>query len=159
MSLSSCLERLNLQSCIWFQNGEYRNAVASIVSGILFFMGWWFIIDVQVTCSDDFKGSFHLCGIFGTISLLMVNSVSNAVIRGNDFGGGSCGAKLWLFLGFVMGFASVIAACWILFANFLLHEPDSKPLAVWVGAGLFLQNCFIFIASLVYKFGRVDDQW
>lgn len=32
---------------------------------------------------------------------------------------GPRGARLWLFLGFVVGFASLIAACWILFANYV----------------------------------------
>lgn len=36
-----------------------------------FFTGWWLIIDVQVTCSDSFKGAYHLCGVFGTLSLFM----------------------------------------------------------------------------------------
>lgn len=32
---------------------------------------------------------------------------------------GPRGARVWLFLGFVIGFASVIAACWIMFADFV----------------------------------------
>lgn len=32
---------------------------------------------------------------------------------------GARGARGWLFVGFVMGFAAVIAACWILFADFV----------------------------------------
>lgn len=32
---------------------------------------------------------------------------------------GSRGSRIWLFIGFVMGFASVIASCWILFADFV----------------------------------------
>lgn len=43
-------------------------------------------------------------------------------VRGDAYEGGCMGprgARVWLFLGFVMGFASVIAACWILFADFV----------------------------------------
>lgn len=43
-------------------------------------------------------------------------------MRGDMYDGGclgSRGSRVWLFVGFVMGFASVIAACWILFANFV----------------------------------------
>lgn len=50
-----------------------------------------------------------------------MNSVTNAQIRGDSYNGGclgSRGARGWLFLGFVMGFSAVIAACWILFADF-----------------------------------------
>lgn len=70
--------------------------------------------------------------------------MSNSVIRGNDFGSSSCGAKLWLFLGFVMGFASVIAACWILFANFLLHEPSE-----WLELLCDQSNCYRTIFKVV----------
>lgn len=63
-----------------------------------------------------------MCGVVGTLSLIMINSVSNAQMRGDAYEGGclgSRGAKAWLFLGFVMGFASVIASCGILFADFV----------------------------------------
>lgn len=48
--------------------------------------------------------------------------MTNAQIRGEAYNGGCLGARgarSWLFIGFVMGFAAVIAACWILFANFV----------------------------------------
>lgn len=51
-----------------------------------------------------------------------VNSVTNAQIRGDAYNGGCLGprgARGWLFIGLVMGFAAVIAACWILFADFV----------------------------------------
>lgn len=49
-----------------------------------------------------------------------MNTVSNAVIRGETNGRlGPGGARVWLFIGFVMGFAAIIAACWILFADFV----------------------------------------
>jgi hypothetical protein len=31
--------------------------------------------------------------------------------------------------------------------------------STWPGVGLFLQNAFIFIGSLVFKFGRSEDHW
>lgn len=43
-------------------------------------------------------------------------------MRGDALNGGylgARGARGWLFIGFVMGFAAVIAACWILFADFV----------------------------------------
>lgn len=51
-----------------------------------------------------------------------MNSVTNAQIRGDAYNGGCLGARGargWLFVGLVMGFAAVIAACWILFADFV----------------------------------------
>lgn len=54
-------------------------------------------------------------------TICRINSVSNAQVRGDSFSGGCMGprgAKAWLFVGFVLGFAALFASCWILFANF-----------------------------------------
>lgn len=54
--------------------------------------------------------------------IFRINSVTNAQIRGDAYNGGclgSRGAQGWLFVGFVMGFAALIAACGILFSDFI----------------------------------------
>lgn len=160
--MAGCLENIQLPPCVWFEGDDKRNAVASIVAGILFFAGWWFIIDVQAAYpqADQFNKAYHVCGVFGTLSLFMINSVSNAQIRGDAYSGGcfgSRGARFWLFGGFVMGFGAVIASCWILFADYVTYGGDKQ--SAWPGVGLFLQNAFIFIGSLVFKFGRIEDHW
>lgn len=50
---------------------------------------------------------------------------------------GPRGARLWLFLGFVVGFASLIAACWILFANYVN--------AGWYISGLDMSKCSLML--------------
>ncbi|CAH0386118.1 unnamed protein product [Bemisia tabaci] len=154
----SCLDNVPLHACVWFEDGGSRKtSLAAITAGFLFFTGWWFMIDATFVNSDQMSGGYHVCGIVGTISLIMVNIVSNAQIEGDSYSGGcfgSRGARAWLFMGFVLGFASVIASCWILIADFL--GPGSKS-NTWVGVSLFIQNFLIFAASLVYKFCRVDD--
>lgn len=150
---------LQLGACLWFDNagGDKRNAVSAMISGTLFFIGWWFIIDA-VSITKSFPFSYHLIGIVGTISLFMINAVSNAQMRGDSYSGGCFGpqgARVWLFAGFVMGFAAVIASFWILFSGFI----SVKGEPVWPGFELLFQNVFIFAASLVYKFGRQEDQW
>lgn len=105
-----------------------------------------------------------------------INIVSNAQVRGDAYTNGCMGprgARVWLFIGFVLGFVSVFAACWILFADFvpdgntviklttlallIFYFLDQKP--KYPGVGLFLQNIFIFVASLLFKFGRSEDMW
>lgn len=138
-------------------------------------MGWWIIIDAASVYPGTVVAGYHMCGVVGTISLIMINSVSNAQMRGDAYEGGclqSRGAKVWLFVGFVMGFASVIASCGILFADFVGKSKFGDEIITfyeyfffvedahyWPGVGLFLQNVFIFIASLIFKFGRSEDIW
>lgn len=33
--MSSLLENINIPPCIWFEGGDKRNAIASIISGIM----------------------------------------------------------------------------------------------------------------------------
>ncbi|GLH11715.1 Major heat shock 70 kDa protein Ba [Gryllus bimaculatus] len=133
--MANCLENFQIPPCVWFEGDNKRNALASIMAGTLFFMGWWFIIDVQSAHPDTNK-AYHVCGVFGTISLFMINSVSNALVRGDGYTGGCFGprgARAWLFMGFVMGFGAVIASCWILFAVYVTQQSEKNAPPVWPG--------------------------
>ena len=100
-----CLQNVDLN--------EKRNKVASIVSGFCFFSGWWFAIDASATYHEDTRDVFHLCGVFATLSMFMVNAVSNSLLRGEgvsftDGCLGPVGARIWFFFGFMMGFGSLL---------------------------------------------------
>ena len=52
-----------------------------------------------------------------------INAVSNGHIRGDMYSTGCLGqrgARVWLFIGFLLGFAAIIAAMWILFAAYVV---------------------------------------
>ncbi|RWS27080.1 transmembrane protein 50A-like protein [Leptotrombidium deliense] len=156
--MAGCLDNIQIERPEWLDLGEKRNAVASIISGTLFFTGWWVIIDVAAhyPSSDEFDHAYHVCGVFATISL--INAVSNGQVRGESYTNGFFGqraARIWLFIGFVLGFGSIIAAIWILFAAYVI--PERK--LIYPGIGLFLQNILIFAGSLIFKFGRTEDLW
>jgi hypothetical protein len=156
--MAGCLDNIQFNRPEWMDLGEKRNAVASILAGTLFFGGWWIIIDVAAHySSSDFNHAYHVCGVFATISLLMINAVSNGQVRGDSYTGGCMGqgaARIWLFIGFVLGFGSMIASVWILFGDFVMYDKKIYP-----GIGLFLQNLLIFSGSLLFKFGRTEDLW
>uniref|UniRef100_A0A8R1E4N9 Uncharacterized protein n=1 Tax=Caenorhabditis japonica TaxID=281687 RepID=A0A8R1E4N9_CAEJA len=57
---------------------------------------------------------------------------------------------------FVVSFASLVAATWILFSDYVLRQGDHT---VWPGVALFLTNFIIFASSCVYKFGRTEEMW
>jgi len=158
--MAGCLDNIQINRPEWLELGEKRNAVASIVSGTLFFTGWWIIIDVAAhyPTSDEFNHAYHVCGVMGTLSLFMINAVSNGQVRGESYTTGFMGqrgARVWLFVGFVLGFGSIIAAVWILFGSYVIANRN----VIYPGIGLFLQNILIFAGSLIFKFGRTEDLW
>ena len=106
--MSSFLEALPCESCHNIDLSEKRNKIAAVVSGFLFFAGWWFAIDASASDYKNTRDIFHLCGVFSAVSMFMVNSVSNEQLRGEGFTDGVCsggiGPKIWFFFAFLMGF-------------------------------------------------------
>ncbi|XP_038657566.1 transmembrane protein 50B [Scyliorhinus canicula] len=139
--------------------GESRNTVASIVAGVLFFTGWWIIIDAAVVYSKngEMNPAFHTCGVMSTIAFFMINAVSNGQVRGDGYSDGCLGrtgARIWLFIGFMIMFGSLIASMWILFGAYVVPKVNVYP-----GLAVFFQNALIFFSSLIYKFGRTEELW
>uniref|UniRef100_A0A8C4NKC8 Transmembrane protein 50A n=1 Tax=Eptatretus burgeri TaxID=7764 RepID=A0A8C4NKC8_EPTBU len=53
-----------------------------------------------------------------------VNAVSNAQVRGEVYSDGCMGrtgARIWMFVGFMMAFGSLIASMWILFGAYVVY--------------------------------------
>ncbi|XP_028937080.1 transmembrane protein 50A isoform X3 [Ornithorhynchus anatinus] len=87
-----------------------------------------------------------------------INAVSNGQVRGDSYSEGclgQTGARIWLFIGFMLAFGSLIASMWILFGGYVVKEKA----AVYPGIAVFFQNAFIFFGGLVFKFGRTEDLW
>ncbi|KAB1269335.1 Transmembrane protein 50A, partial [Camelus dromedarius] len=130
--MSGFLEGLRCSECVdW---GEKRNTIASIAAGVLFFTGWWIIIDAAVIypSMEDFNHSYHACGVIATIAFLMINAVSNGQVRGDSYSEGclgQTGARIWLFIGFMLAFGSLIASMWILFGGYVAREDSFLSLA------------------------------
>lgn len=146
--------------CENWDAGERRNFLASVVSGSLFALGWWCVIDAaaQYPKNEDFNHAYHVCGVIATLAMLMVNTVSNGQVRGDMYTDGCIGpygARIWLFLGLMLSFGSLIGACWILFGGYVI--PGVK--IQWPGVAIFLQNMFIFFSSIIYKIGRSEENW
>ncbi|NXX65928.1 TM50A protein, partial [Spizella passerina] len=162
--MSGFLESLRCSECVdW---GEKRNTIASVAAGVLFFTGWWIIIDAAVKYPqmEDFNHSYHACGVIATIAFLIFIIPSNdgglrkynrGVCEGTAHPHPIAGARIWLFIGFMMAFGSLIASMWILFGGYVVKE---KPV-VYPGIAVFFQNAFIFFGGLVFKFGRTEDLW
>jgi len=156
--MSGCLD--NIHCACGIDWSDKRNAVAAVTAGVLFFSGWWIIIDIA-SCypsESEFPHAFYTCGVISTLSMFMINAVSNSQVRGDSMNEGllgSKGARVWLLFGFLIGFGSLIAACWIMFGVYVVPNKSIK----WPGVALFLQNFFIFFGSIIYKFGRTEELW
>ncbi|XP_055325222.1 transmembrane protein 50A [Sitodiplosis mosellana] len=148
----------SLTSCFWFSAENQRNTFASILAGVLFFTGWWFLIDA-ISVYGETTALQIILGIMGTASLIMVNSVSQAQINGDVAFNGGCletrGARIWIFVGFVLGFAAIIAAVWTMIVR--LNGSENK--SSWPAISVLLQNVFIFLGSIVFKFGRSEESY
>jgi len=120
---------------------------------------YYFILNVMFVYRDV----FHLCGVFSTISMFMVNSVSNGLLRGEGFTEGICGsvgARIWFFMGFMMGFISFIGSCYILFGEYVHGaNVNFSPDSTYPGVAFFIQNLFILVSSIIYRFARTEDMW
>uniref|UniRef100_A0A2M4AG75 Putative transmembrane protein 50b n=1 Tax=Anopheles triannulatus TaxID=58253 RepID=A0A2M4AG75_9DIPT len=152
----SLLERI--RQSYWFEGLTQRTIFSSLIASLLFFSGWWIIIDTASVYPDSFNFSFYICGILGTISFFMVNAVSNEMLHsgGAMTGGvlGQNGVKIFLFAGFVFGFTAIIAAIWIMVSEFAVNEARTDK---YPGYALLIHNIFIFFSTLIYKFGRQSE--
>ena len=162
--MSGCLDNLNCGECCtnltcgcvdsdWFQ--EKRNAISSILAGSLFAVGWWIAIDVGATEAGHYSTAYWTCGVFGTIGLLMVNAVSNSQLRGDAYvpgALGTSGTRVWMVIGFLCSFGAIIGASFILFGEYVYKKIEPS----YPGTGFFMQNLLIFMATIIFKFGRFE---
>lgn len=112
-----------------------------------FFTGWWFLIDAIALYPHSMDAIHVILGILGTISLFMVNSVTQAQLNGDVGYSGGCmearGARIWIFIGYVLGFAAIIAAIWVMVASFNSSGEcyDSLCSVAYYIMGLFVHIC------------------
>ncbi|XP_005090730.1 transmembrane protein 50B [Aplysia californica] len=158
--MSGFLDNCHWPRCECIELGDRRNLIVAIASGVLFFSGWWIMIDAAALYPDggQFNHAYQTPGVVLTVAFFMINSVSNGQIRGDAYTTGcigQTGARVWLFLGFLLAFGALIAASWILFGFYVVEyvQPD------WPGIAVFLQNALIFFSAFLFKFGRTEDLW
>lgn len=104
---------------------------------------------------EDFNAIFYIFGVFGTISFIIVNSISNSHLRddGGFDGSSAKAAKAFLLVGFILGFTALTASVWILISEYA----TGKYGATYPGVALLIQNILIFLSSLTFKFGRTEE--
>ncbi|XP_065186834.1 uncharacterized protein LOC135817549 [Sycon ciliatum] len=111
-----------------------RNALASIAAGVLFFSGWWVMIDMAAVSTTT--NAYFAIGVGSTLAFFMINAVSASQLD-NDFYQQGCLsghlARLWLFVGFLLAFSSLVGCSAVLYievdqhANLPAVGPTSVP--------------------------------
>jgi len=157
--MSGCLD--NIECGCMGDGSARRNIIASIAAGTIFSIGWWIVIDAAAVYTDtkEFAHAYHTCGVIATVALFMINAVSNEAVRGDGYTEGclgTYGARIWLFIGFLLAFGSLIASAWVLFGPYVANNIDPK-IPVGPGVSIFLQNLFIFFGAMIFKFGRTEE--
>uniref|UniRef100_A0ABI7YYS1 Transmembrane protein 50B n=1 Tax=Felis catus TaxID=9685 RepID=A0ABI7YYS1_FELCA len=154
--MAGFLDNFRWPECECIDWSERRNAVASVVAGVLFFTGWWIMIDAAVVYPkpEQLNHAFHTCGVFSTLAFFMINAVSNAQVRGDSYESGCLGrtgARVWLFIGFMLMFGSLIASMWILFGAYVTQSKYFFLLYfIEIQIGLFyFFNLFFYIYLLL----------
>ena len=97
----------------------------------------------------------YLPGLAATFGLIIVNMIPIDVITGESYYDGATLAarRTCLFISFVFSFGSLIASIWIMVAGFL---NDNAVKNKFPGISIFLQNLFIFLSAMLFKFGRAQ---
>ncbi|KAL5292574.1 TMEM50A family protein [Megaselia abdita] len=134
-----------------------RNTNSAIITGLLFFTGWWVLIDALcVDPKHEITTGQAFIGVFGTVSFIMVNTVKNSHISEDNMSeNGTIIARVWLVVGFLIGFSSIVAALWVMIADYVNNPSKSNK----YGVAILMENVLIFTANLVYKFGRNEGLW
>eukprot|EP01135_Chromosphaera_perkinsii_P007938 Nk52_evm10s1073 gene=Nk52_evmTU10s1073 len=135
---------------------EYRTMIASYSAGICFTVGWWLFIDAIVV--GNVSWLFIIPCIVSTVGLFMINAISTAQMDADYSEGPITGwvARVWLMIGFIMGFAGLISSGWIMFQCFIYNSGETHK---GFGVSLFMANLSLLVSSLIFKFGRMESDY
>ncbi|GLC37889.1 hypothetical protein PLESTB_001505800 [Pleodorina starrii] len=136
----------------WEERGRMWGPIAS---GALFGAGWWFWVDA--VCISHHKVPFdqYLPGIIATLALIMINCIRrDDMVEYDPFDDATyCRSRLWLFLSYIVSFASIVAAVWVMLAHYA-RNPDYSAAEKWPGAAGIFQVTFILGSGLMFFVSR-----
>eukprot|EP00126_Sphaerothecum_destruens_P007305 Sdes_comp19795_c0_seq1m11885 len=146
-------------ACCWALLPDFsdvRYSIVSYTSGILFSLGWWLFVDAVAV--GHISWVFIIPGIVSTLSLFVINAISTSQMDDSFSNGPISGwvARVWLMVGFILGFAGLISAGWIMFQCFIYNNSDKNH---GYGISLFLSNLSLLLSSLLFKFGRMQEDY
>lgn len=132
-----------------------RNIRVSMITGTMFFTGWWIAIDVWSVYGKDLSGekTYFIPGFVNTISFIVIRKIpTERLFDSTNYEGGVLGCRLLMFLALIIGFGSLISSIYI-----LVEVIYYAVIHVYVGFAILIQNSLILSSSLLWKFGRTYD--
>lgn len=126
------------------------------VSGAIYGAGWWVWLDAIATATHKISGIQWIPGVIATLALLMINSVRRESLRAYDpFDDGSdCRMRFWLFISYIVSFASVVGAVWILVAQYANNPQITDAQGMWPGVAGVIQSALILGSGLLFWLSR-----
>ncbi|KAL1513792.1 hypothetical protein ABEB36_003153 [Hypothenemus hampei] len=147
----------NVSSLRFHLNALQINLLISAISSLLFFTGWWVIADVDVYRIILKNKTYYVPGIISTFAFLFTNIVPAHYFYDSFTYRHGCFtpavARTYLLMWLMISFGCLIGSFYILINDFILDQDKQQ----WPGYGICLQNCFIFTANMLLRFGKKHD--
>jgi len=141
-------------------DGAYKHRLLTTISGVLFGVGWWFLIDgaVYANSTDDnqqVKFQFVIVGIVASFALWLLNAFPWSALSDSLDEKYATRSKCALFLSVSLLIGCVLGSIWILVAVYA--GSNSVANSKWPGAAILIQNVLILVAAVVMRVGRSDS--
>ncbi|BHF59975.1 Vacuolar protein sorting-associated protein 68 [Sparganum proliferum] len=95
----------------------------------------------------------HAIGSVATVGFLLLNIIPRqSLVEVDDVN--AC-LKTYLFFAMLVNFASLIAACWVLFGTYV----TGAITPVYPGVAILLQTLLIVSSSFLYRFGPRNESY
>ncbi|XP_017775932.1 PREDICTED: transmembrane protein 50B-like [Nicrophorus vespilloides] len=104
----------------------FLNLMSASIAGLMFFVGWWLLIDVNCSYPDVIRSKpfYYLPGMGNTVGFFIFNIIPDSIITGDYTYSKRCTVCFGRFLAFIglfLIFGSLISAFYICINDFLLN--------------------------------------
>ncbi|KAK9830631.1 hypothetical protein WJX81_007042 [Elliptochloris bilobata] len=126
------------------------------LAGALFGGAWWFWIDACSASGTKVPFVQYLPGFVATLALIMINAIRREELESHDpFDEGVfCRSRFWLFLSYVVSFASIVGSVAVLLSQYALKPGVENP---WPGVAGLCQVTLILASALLFFVSRTPS--
>lgn len=167
-------------ACMEYWEAKQKARLLSIVSGLLFSIGWWVFIDAvqyhnKVTAATEDPSiesdeqpiifGFWMPGICTTLSFFMINSMDFGALNADEMtyhggAGTALKARAFLIFSLLVALGCLTGATYVLVDTYADGNAVTKDKVVtssYPGVAIFLQTFLIFISTWVMRLGTMTS--